>query len=129
MSLRTLCPRNRVSSSKITEFTVMNSLIKICFYDSLGKGGSLLLFLFAIKKIFLILRKRFGGESLKKQDFITYKWELLQSPSIFKEILTFFFFYHYILKLESSSRYREAASISGKHDWLLSSQDALVTGS
>lgn len=92
MSLRTLCPRNRVSSSKITEFTVMNSLIKICFYDSLGKGGSLLLFLFAIKKIFLILRKRFGGESLKKQDFITYKWELLQSPSIFKEILTFFFF-------------------------------------
>lgn len=59
---------------KKDEFTVVNSLTSICFYDSLGKGGSLLLCLFAIIFILLILRKRFqGGKYITKMLLPAYR--------------------------------------------------------
>lgn len=81
-----------VSSWKITEFTVMNSLSSICLYDSLGKDGSLLLFLFVIIFIFPILKKRLGGGYYIIKMLLPICGSLLRAP---QNLWKFKLFCHY----------------------------------
>lgn len=70
----------------------MNSLTSICFYDSLGKDGSSLFFLFVIIFIFPILKKRLGGGYYIIKMLLPACGSLLRAP---QNLWKFKLFYHY----------------------------------
>lgn len=97
----------------------MNSLTSICFYDSLGKEGSLLFFLFVIIFIFPILKKRLGGGNYITKMLLPACGSLSRA---LEHLWKFKLFYQYHTK--TGSRYREGAKISRGDEWPSSSQDA-----
>ena len=126
MSLRTFWPRDMVSSWKISEFTVTRSMTSICFYDSLRKGGSLLLFLefLPLFLYFLYFKKRSSeAEIIWLRCHYLHVGAYPEPQQICRNLTCFI---TTALKRESCP---EAAQIFRGDEWLPLPRDAAATGS